>query len=221
MSFELKPLPYSCDALEPEIIEEIMCIHHDRHLKTYVNNLNQLLDPFDEFSDWSLEELIIHNNELPSHLREGVWNNAGGVYNHNLFFSIMAKNQQNNFFNSNNSYTNLECEFGMGRREIETAIINQFASLDHFKTAFTEMTKRMFGSGYTWLVSNRDGILSIINTRNQDTVLVYPVVPIILIDLWEHAYYLQYLNERDKYVENWFHLIDWNKANENYMTFKF
>ena len=227
MSHELVPLAYPYNVLEPEIEEKVMSLHHNYILKSFVDELNDLLVPFSEFQYWPLEDLILRNQDLPALIREGVWNSAGGVYNHNLFFHIMGKSEQNH--NKDNTGTNntrhhhikQQCNHPSGLREIEKAIIDQFHSMEHFIDAFITMTGRVFGCGYTWLVTNGDGILSFINTSNQDTVLIYPVIPIFLIDLWEHAYYLQYFNKREEYVKNWIRIINWDTVNETYVNTNF
>ena len=222
MSFELVPLPYPYNALEPEIEEKIMCLHHNYILRNFVENLNDLLVSFSELQYWPLEDLILRNQDIPAHIRDDVWNSAGGIYNHNLFFRIMGSSQQNlNNNNINNYDIKQQCNQLESLREIEKAIIDQFHSMEHFIEAFITMTGRASGCGYTWLVTNGDGILSFINTSDQDTVLKYPVIPIFLIDLWEHAYYLQYFNNREEYVRKWLQVINWDTVNEIYVNLSF
>lgn len=199
MSIPLLPLPYPYNSLEPELIERILKIHHDKHLGAYVENLNVLLRPYPQFADYTAEELILYIGSVPPEIQEGVWRNAGGVYNHNFYFEGMRKGGN------------------LGPKgELLTAIIKDFGSLEDFKLAFIKKAMSLFGSGYTWLVSDASGRLSLMNTPNQDTVLLYPVSPILLIDLWEHAYYLQYENRKKEYIENWFKIIYWEKAQKRY-----
>jgi Fe-Mn family superoxide dismutase len=201
MALKLRALPYPYDALEPELEERIMRLHHDKHLQTYVNNVNKLLEPYPEFMDYTAEELILYINSLPNEIQTGIWNNAGGVYNHNLYFEIMCKS---------------ECTEPQG--DLLTAINRAFGSFQGFKKIFAEKAGSLFGSGYTWLVTEDTGELSLINTPNQETVLFYPVKPLLLIDVWEHAYYLQYENRRADYIQQWMNIVCWEKVEQRYET---
>lgn len=198
--FKLMPLPYSYDALEPYIDKETMIIHHTKHHQTYVDNLNKLLAKNPELSSKSLEELLTNLDTLPKSDKQGIINNAGGVYNHNFFWTIMAPNQD-----------------GKPVGELATAIDNTFGSFDNFKAKFKESATSRFGSGWAWLVSDKDGKLSIISTANQDAPISLGLTPIIGIDVWEHAYYLKYKNKRADYIDNWWNVVNWNQANKNYI----
>lgn len=198
--FKLMPLPYSYDALEPYIDKETMIIHHTKHHQTYVDNLNKLLAKNPELSSKSLEELLTNLDALPKSDKQGIINNAGGVYNHNFFWTIMAPNQD-----------------GKPVGELATAIDNAFGSFDSFKSKFKESATSRFGSGWAWLVSDKDGKLSIISTANQDAPISLGLTPIIGIDVWEHAYYLKYKNKRADYIDNWWNVVNWNQANKNYI----
>ena len=198
--FKLMPLPYSYDALEPYIDKETMIIHHTKHHQTYVDNLNKLLAKNPELSSKSLEELLTNLDALPKSDKQGIINNAGGVYNHNFFWTIMAPNQD-----------------GKPVGELATAIDNTFGSFDNFKAKFKESAASRFGSGWAWLVSDKDGKLSIISTANQDAPISLGLTPIIGIDVWEHAYYLKYKNKRADYIDNWWNVVNWNQANKNYI----
>ena len=198
--FKLMPLPYSYDALEPYIDKETMIIHHTKHHQTYVDNLNKLLAKNPELSSKSLEELLTNLDALPKSDKQGIINNAGGVYNHNFFWTIMAPNQD-----------------GKPVGELATAIDNTFGSFDNFKAKFKESATSRFGSGWAWLVSDKDGKLSIISTANQDAPISLGLTPIIGIDVWEHAYYLKYKNKRADYIDNWWNVVNWNQANKNYI----
>ena len=199
--FELIPLPYEYQALEPYIDTETMELHHNKHLKTYIDNLNTALKEYPQYHRWSLEELIISSDRLPCSIRTTVMRNAGGVYNHNFYFNIMG--------NTNNGPT----EKMMG------AMISSFGTYEKFKTEFKRAALARFGSGYAWLAADPAGRLKIVSTANQDTLLQTCLQPILLIDVWEHAYYLKYKNKRADYADNWFHVIDWKKA-EDHMTFR-
>lgn len=198
--FKLMPLPYSYDALEPYIDKETMIIHHTKHHQTYVDNLNKLIVKNPELSSKSLEELLTNLDTLPKSDKQGIINNAGGVYNHNFFWTIMAPNQD-----------------GKPVGELATAIDNTFGSFDNFKAKFKESATSRFGSGWAWLVSDKDGKLSIISTANQDAPISLGLTPIIGIDVWEHAYYLKYKNKRADYIDNWWNVVNWNQANKNYI----
>jgi Fe-Mn family superoxide dismutase len=198
--FKLMPLPYSYDALEPYIDKETMIIHHTKHHQTYVDNLNKLIAKNPELSSKSLEELLTNLDTLPKSDKQGIINNAGGVYNHNFFWTIMAPNQD-----------------GKPVGELATAIDNTFGSFDNFKAKFKESATSRFGSGWSWLVSDKDGKLSIISTANQDAPISLGLTPIIGIDVWEHAYYLKYKNKRADYIDNWWNVVNWNQANKNYI----
>ena len=189
--FILEPLPYAYDALEPYIDTQTMQLHHDKHHKTYVDNLNKLLQSYPIYQDKTLEDLIKYYYVLPPNIREGVKNNAGGVYNHNLFWKIMSPKSQRPTGNLGN------------------AINNQFLSFENFKTDFTNAALSRFGSGYAWLVSDKKGRLGITSTANQDTLLHMEVYPLLLLDVWEHAFYLKYQNRRVEYVSNWWNVVNW------------
>lgn len=195
--FTLKPLPYSYDALEPVISEETLHFHHDKHLQTYVDNLNKALADYPKYHNVSLEDLIVMVPTLPGELKTPVQNNAGGVYNHQLYFDAMipyakALSEQNE------------------DTPLKQAIIKDFGSLEEWKTQMKASALSQFGSGWAWLVQNNAGTLSIINTANQDTPLGFDLKPILLVDVWEHAYYLQYQNRRNEYLEHWFQIVNYN-----------
>ncbi len=192
--FELVPLPYEFDALEPYIDAQTVEIHHDRHLKAYIDNLNTALKDYPQYHNMSLEQLILNSCRLPSKIQTAVKNNAGGVYNHNLYFNIMG--------NSNNK------PIGKFKRMIEQT----FGTYDNFKAALKDSALKRFGSGWAWLAMDSACTLKIVSTANQDTLLNTCLNPVILIDVWEHAYYLKYKNKRADYIDSWFNVIDWEKV---------
>lgn len=198
--FVLKPLNYDYDALEPYIDAETVRIHHNKHLQTYVDNLNKALSKCESFHKWSLEKLIVNNCRLPNDIQTAVRNNAGGVYNHNFYFDIMTKDSTKK-------------PVGILSDEIK----NQFSSFESFKEKLKSVSLNQFGSGWGWLVCDKCGKLKIISTPNQDTPLTMNLCPILLVDVWEHAYYLKYQNRRADYLDNWFNVIDWEKINHNYI----
>ncbi len=197
--FPLVPLPYPYDGLTPELSKEILTFHHDKHLKTYVDNLNNLLAGYPDLQNLSLEDLLIQLDSLPKALQTGVQNNGGGVYNHNLYFACMTPEK------------NLKPE-----GELLTAMNRDIGSYEEFVTKFTAAAMGQFGSGYAWLIS-KNGSLQIINLPNQNTPIAKGIKPILNLDVWEHAYYLQYQNRRAEYVQNWFSLVNWPYVSELYL----
>ncbi|BCN32570.1 superoxide dismutase [Anaeromicropila herbilytica] len=198
--FELQELPYAYEALEPYIDVETMHIHHDRHVKTYNDNLNNALKDHEDLQGLSLEQLMKELPKIPEAYRTPIKNNAGGVYNHNFYFSILSPDSK-----------------GAVVGELKEAIDKVFGSFDNFKEEFKKNALGRFGSGWAWLVVDDKKELKIISTANQDSVLELGYVPIIVIDVWEHAYYLKYQNKRADYVDQWFHVVDWDMANQKYL----
>lgn len=188
--FTLPPLPFAYDALAPELDERTMHFHHDKHFAAYIDNLNSLLSGRPDYQDWSLEKLIQNWAELPEEIRQGVRNNAGGVYNHDLYFNTLRP---------------LPAASPEGA--LQGAIDRDFGGLQELKSAMRTAALGQFGSGWAWLVSDRDGRLSVRKTPNQDSPL--PLIPLLGCDVWEHAYYLPYQNRRGDYFEAWWRLIDW------------
>lgn len=194
------PLPYAYDALEPCIDTKTMCLHHDRHLQTYVNNLNDTLKNCPELQCWSLEKLLCNASSMNKNTQTSIRHNGGGVYNHIFYFNGMS-----------NSETRSQA--GM----LYYAIVADFGSVESFFDEFREKALSVFGSGYGWLVMDQSGKLKIVTTANQDTPIVQCLCPILTIDVWEHAYYLLHYNEREAYINNWFQVVDWEQANKLYM----
>lgn len=197
--FEVKPLPYGYDSLAPYIEKEIMVYHHDRHYAAYVEKLNSLLKTCPEFHDCTLKELILRCEELPENLQKGVFNNAGGVFNHELFFALMTPDAHQ------------KPKGALGKR-----IDKEFGDFDAFKKRFTEEGVNRFGSGYAWLACDEKGKLSVFSLPNQNTPLNLGYCPLLLCDVWEHAYYLQYKNLRKTYIENWFEVVNWRAVEKIY-----
>ncbi len=183
------PLPYSYDALEPYIDAKTMELHHNRHLQTYIDNLNDLIAPYPKLHNLSLEELIYNADKMPPEIRVGVKNNAGGVYNHLLYFDGLNVNGDRVF----DSYKDRIPEF--------------FGSYENFKNEMKKSALSVFGSGYAQLVWGSGG-LSITTTANQDTPLSMNLIPVLNIDVWEHAYYLKHYNQRAAYIDDWFEAIN-------------
>lgn len=198
--FHLKKLYYSYDALEPFIDEETVRIHHTKHQQKYVDNLNNALEGYPQYQSWSLEKLLTEYKTMPSRVQLEVRNNAGGVYNHDMYFYFMSPNAQE------------------PKGLLLHAINCQFGSLETLKSIIKAAALSQFGSGYAWLVSNINGKLSVEKTANQDSVLSKGLYPLLVVDVWEHAYYLKYQNRRNEYIDAWLNLADWAKAQECYRT---
>lgn len=199
--FKLLPLPYAYDALEPYIDARTMEIHHDKHVQAYVDNLNKALEPYPEFHSWSLEKLLFNLGQLPEEIRPAVRNNAGGVYNHNIYFSILAQGK---------SPSGLLLD----------AINKKWGSVDSFKAELKQAGLTQFGSGWAWLVATPSGDLQIKKSANQDApICKCNFTPVINLDVWEHAYYLKVQNRRGDYIDNFFNVVDWDKATENYAKY--
>lgn len=197
--FVAKPLPYEYDALVPVLDQETLHFHHDKHYKTYVDNLNAALSDYPELQKLGLPDLLRRIDHLPAAIQTPVRNNGGGVYNHELYFDSMKS--------------------PVGQEPsglLLEAIERDFGSLQQWREQMKQAAVGKFGSGWAWLVTDRDGKLSIVQTANQDVPDLNKVIPIFLIDVWEHAYYLQYQNRRADYVDGWFGLINWRKAQKRY-----
>lgn len=187
--FVNEPLPYEYDALEPNISAETLHFHHDKHLQAYVDKLNAVLAKYPALQRLSLTELLrIPPRALPPADRVAILRNAGGVFNHRLYFDSMAPGAS-----------------GMPRGDLARRIAMSFGSFDKFRQRFSEAAASVFGSGYAWLCSDRSGRLFIAVSANQD---VPDGLPLICIDVWEHAYYLDYQNRRDEYIAAWWNVAD-------------
>jgi Fe-Mn family superoxide dismutase len=196
--FSLPPLPYAYNALEPEIDEHTMHLHHDKHHATYVANLNKALADHPELQSKSVEVLLTTLPELPEAIRTAVRNNGGGHYNHTLFWQTLKKGG------------------GEPHGELAAAIDKSFGSLAGFKERFTKVALGQFGSGWAWLSVGPDGTLAIDGTPNQDTPLSSGRLPLLGLDVWEHAYYLKYENRRVEYIQAFYNVIHWDFVAERY-----
>ena len=203
MSFKLPDLPYDVTALEPHIDARTMEIHHGKHHAAYTNNLNAALEGHPALQERSIEELLRGFDALPSDIQTAVRNNGGGYANHNLFWEIMSPQ-------------------GGGRPsgELASAIDAAFGSFDTFQTSFSDAAAKRFGSGWAWLVVDGDGALQVYSTANQDSPFMSGHTPILGLDVWEHAYYLNYQNRRPDYVKAFWNVIDWGKVAELYAAAK-
>lgn len=198
MAFTLPPLPYAYDALEPYIDARTMEIHHDKHHAAYVNNLNAALEKAPELQTRSLDDLLKHLDQVPESIRTAVRNNAGGHWNHTMFWEIMTPKGG-----------------GEPNGKLADAIKSSFQSFDTFKTQFSDAAAKRFGSGWAWLV-NDGGKLSITSTPNQDTPVMEGKHPIMGVDVWEHAYYLKYQNRRPDYLNAWWNVVNWDEIAKRY-----
>ncbi len=198
MAFELPKLNYSYDSLEPHFDSKTMEIHHGKHHAGYTNNLNNAISG-SELENHSIEEILKNLNMDNSALR----NNAGGYYNHNLFWNILSPNGG-----------------GEANGKILESINQNFESFENFKDEFSKAAATRFGSGWAWLCLHENGKLEICSTANQDNPLMPEIgcggFPILALDVWEHAYYLNYQNRRPDYINAFFNLINWDQVNESY-----
>jgi Fe-Mn family superoxide dismutase len=196
---ELPPLPYGFDALEPHIDAKTMEIHHDRHHKAYVDNLNAALEKYPDLQAHSAEDLIKALDKLPEDIRNAVRNNGGGHVNHSMFWEQLKVN---------------------GGAEptgaLADAINAAFGGFAQFKDAFKKAATTRFGSGWAWLIANPDGTVSVTSTANQDNPISEGKHPILGLDVWEHAYYLKYQNKRPDYVEAFWNVVNWDDVAARY-----
>jgi superoxide dismutase, Fe-Mn family len=200
LAFSVPPLPYSFDALEPHIDAKTMEIHHDKHHAAYVNNLNKALEGHADLQSKSLEDLLSNLDAIPESIRNAVRNNAGGHWNHSLFWTQMKKTSQLTVVNEPHS-------------ALGDAIKSTFGSFDEFKTKFAAAGVGRFGSGWAWLLV-KDGKLAIDSTPNQDTPISLKAKAVLGIDVWEHAYYLKYQNKRPDYIAAWWNVVNWDSASD-------
>ena len=202
--FSLPSLGYEVSALEPAVDAKTMQIHHDKHHKSYVDNLNKAIGDSKDLRGLTLRQLLAAADTVGPAVR----NNAGGHYNHSLFWTLLAPVGSG----------------GTPSAELLEAIKRDFGSLDRFKEAFSGAATSIFGSGWAWLVVDSEGVLKVTNTSNQDNPLMpfAPVkgVPLLALDVWEHAYYLNYQNRRPGYVEAWWSVVNWNEVNQRFQANK-
>jgi len=201
--FNLPKLPYKYDALTPFIDEKTMRIHHTKHHQGYINNLNDTLADLPEWKNKDIDEILINIDEIPQDIRQLVINNGGGHANHSFFWQILTPNDQK--------------QASMSELKIIQAIEAKWGLKD-FKEQFSQTAVSQFGSGWGWLVVNEQKELEIISTANQDSPLMISKIPILGIDVWEHAYYLQYQNKRADYIENFWQIVNWSRVNELFVA---
>lgn len=199
MSFELPELPYPHDALEPHIDERTMRIHHGKHHAGYTRKLNAALEGRGDLEGKPIEELLSDLSALPEEIRTAVRNNGGGYANHSLFWEIMSPDGG-----------------GAPSGELATAIDGAFGSFDAFQEQFAATAAGQFGSGWGWLAVDDGGNLRVLSTPNQDSPISQGMTPILGVDVWEHAYYLNYQNERGSYLEAWWNVVYWDEVEDLY-----
>lgn len=199
--YTLAPLSYAYDALEPYIDAATMEIHHTRHHQAYVDNLNKAVEKYPELHRMSVYELVSHLDRVPADIRTAVQNHGGGHANHTFFWNSMKKGGG-----------------GIPKGHIAQQIQHSFGSYAQFQDAFSMKAKAVFGSGWTWLSLMPDGTLALTTTANQDSPLSQGIVPLLGLDVWEHAYYLKYQNKRPDYISAWWHVINWDQVEENFQN---
>ena len=198
MAYVLPALPYAYDALEPHIDAKTMEIHHSKHHQTYINNINAGIQDT-PWEDLSVEQLVTQVHDVPTELKNNVMNNAGGHANHSLFWTIMSPQGG-----------------GQPIGKIAAAIDAELGGFDAFKEAFTKAALTRFGSGWAWLTVTPDHKLLVESSANQYSPLMHGHIPVLALDVWEHAYYLKYQNRRPEYIAAFFNVVDWQEVNRRY-----
>jgi superoxide dismutase, Fe-Mn family len=198
MTHKLPNLPYDTNALEPHIDAKTMSIHHDKHHQGYVNNLNAALEKYPDLQNEALVELLADLEAIPADIRTAVRNNGGGHANHSLFWRCMSPQGG-----------------GEPQGNMAEAINKSFGSFDNFKEQFTKAAATRFGSGWAWLCVDGNSKLIVTSTPNQDNPVSEGLVPILGLDVWEHAYYLHYQNRRPDYIAAWWNVINWDEVAKN------
>lgn len=203
--FELPPLEYGYDALEPFIDAATMRLHHDKHHQTYIDNLNKAIKDYSQLHDLSIEEMMGKINDVPSEIRETVINNGGGHANHTFFWTIMSPGMEN----------------ARPDGDLAQAIDERFGSFDEFKTRFEEAGVKQFGSGWVYLATNEAAdSLEIVTMPNQGSIITLGKFALVANDVWEHAYYLKYNNRRPEYLKAWWNTVNWKRVGERLAEIK-
>lgn len=203
MAFQLPPLPYGYNALEPFIDAQTVELHYSKHHTTYLNNLNTALEKYSQQFDRKIEAILSDLNSVPDDVRMAVRNNGGGLYNHNIYWAIMGPNRG-----------------GEPSGKLGAAINSAFGNFAALKDQIQKAGLGRFGSGWAWLSKKADGGLVVHSTPNQDTPLAEGLFPVIGVDVWEHAYYLKYQNRRAEYLTNWWNLVNWDEAERRFVEGK-
>ena len=203
MAFTLPTLPYAYDALEPHIDARTMEIHHTKHHQAYLDKLNAALEGKDDLANRSIEAILADLEAVPEDIRTTVQNNGGGYANHNLFWTIMGPDRG-----------------GEPVGDVAKAIAEEWGDFETFKEKFAEAATTRFGSGWAWLVVPDDGEVDIVSSANQDSPISDGDVPILGLDVWEHAYYLKYQNKRPDYISAWWNVVNWEEVDRRYQEAK-
>jgi len=201
MKFELPKLSYEYSSLEPYIDAQTMEIHHSKHHQAYVNNLNAALDKHPELYDKGLDWLLENLEEIPLDIRVAVKNNGGGHLNHSMFWNVMSP-----------------AKASTPKSELSKAIDEKFVDFEAFKDEFAKAATTKFGSGWAFLAINKNKELEIISTSNQDNPISDGLVPILALDVWEHAYYLKFQNRRPDYISEWWNVVNWDYVSDLYLN---
>jgi len=199
MAYSLPNLPYSYDALEPHLDTKTMEIHHSKHHQTYINNINTAIEGT-AWADLTIEDLVAQVNRVPDYLKSAVINQGGGHANHSLFWTIMSPQGGGKPFG-----------------QISLAIEQELGGFEQFKDAFTKAAISRFGSGWAWLSVTPNQKLIVESSANQDSPLMHGHIPILALDVWEHAYYLKFQNRRPEYISSFYHVIHWEEVNRRYL----
>jgi Fe-Mn family superoxide dismutase len=197
--YSLPPLDYEYDALEPHIDAQTMHLHHDKHHQAYIDHANEAVGKYPELQSADLVTLLAHSDQLPAEIRTTLQSNGGGHLNHSLFWQYMTPRGG-----------------GEPQGKLAQAITKAFGGFAQFKAKFDAAAKNLSGSGWVWLFVTSTGDLETGSTANQDTPLSNGQLPILALDVWEHAYYLKYHNQRPEYVSNWWHVLNWKKVQEQF-----
>ena len=203
MAYTLPPLPYDYKALEPHIDARTMEIHHTKHHQAYINNANKVFETNAELGAMAVEALLANISKAPDAVRQTLINNAGGHHNHSLFWQIIGP-----------------CKGGEPKGALADAIRSSFGDYAKFKEQFADAATKRFGSGWAWLVVDGGGKLQVMSTANQDSPLMQGHTPIVGLDVWEHAYYLNYQNRRPDYITAFWNVVNWDKAGESFAAAK-
>lgn len=203
MSFELPTLPYAYDALEPHIDARTMEIHHSKHHAAYTSNLNKALEAYPELQEKSIEEILSDLDAIPEAIRTAVRNNGGGFANHTLFWKVMGPGAG-----------------GVPGGALLEAINDKFGDFVSFQDLFSKAGMTRFGSGWAWLALKSGGELEVLSTPNQDSPISQSMTPLLGLDVWEHAYYLNYQNRRGDYIAAWWNVVNWSVVEQNYISAK-
>jgi superoxide dismutase, Fe-Mn family len=203
MAYELPSLTYPFDALEPHIDAKTMEIHHDKHHQAYITNANKALEGHPDLAAKPVDELLADINKVPESIRTALRNNAGGHSNHTFFWKIIGPKAG-----------------GTPKGKLAEAINSTFGGFDKFKEELEKAGVGRFGSGWAWLVVNKEGKLQITSTANQDSPIMDGLKPVLGVDVWEHAYYLKYQNRRPDYLKAWWNVVNWDQAEKNFEAAK-